>query len=185
MGRAKRHVWLPRGLTAKIDTYGDLAPRPAANRLYVPYERSERVRAIIIRAFLLHAGQLWKAHEGSGTWTRWYESFLTRCLSSVLAFLRKDLEIRRLFTEFRDASSNMRGKEFYCSLGALHSKFGRIVLTKDLDGQSPYLDLLQPIPLEHIQAAAAKAGVDADKINRVVDSLSEFLGWDITKGYGQ
>ncbi|MCI5226822.1 MAG: hypothetical protein D3918_09220, partial [Candidatus Electrothrix sp. AX2] len=45
-----------------------------------------------------------------------------------------------------------------------------------------YLDPRQPIPAEHIQEAADLAGIPSDKIDEAVRSLSEHMGWDITKG---
>ncbi len=47
-----------------------------------------------------------------------------------------------------------------------------------------YLDPRQPIPSKHIQKAAEKAGIPPDKIDETVRSLSEYMGWDITKGSG-
>ena len=67
-------------------------------------------------------------------------------------------------------------------LGNMHSEFGRIVFTKDLDGIAPYLDPAQAISREHIERAAKEANVPTDKIDDTVHSLSEHLGWDIEKG---
>ena len=64
----------------------------------------------------------------------------------------------------------------------MHSEFGRIVFTKDLDGIGPYLDPAKPLSRNHIAQAAEKAGVPVDKIDETVRSLSAQLGWDITKG---
>jgi hypothetical protein len=70
-----------------------------------------------------------------------------------------------------------------CSvLGAMHSEFGRILPTLDLDGMSPYLDPLKPIPRKHFELAAAKAGIRPDDINAKVASLSVHLGWDVMAG---
>ncbi len=66
--------------------------------------------------------------------------------------------------------------------GGQHSRFGRIVFTEDLDGVGPYLDPAKPISREHIKRAAKEADVPADKIDETVRSLSEHMGWDITKG---
>lgn len=68
--------------------------------------------------------------------------------------------------------------------GGQHSEFGRIVLTRDLDGVGPYLDPRQPISREHIERAAEKAGIPPEKIDETVRSLSEHLGWDVTHGLG-
>ena len=64
----------------------------------------------------------------------------------------------------------------------MHSEFGRIVFTKHLLGIAPYLDPAKPISREHIERAAEKAHVPADKIDETVRSLSAHMGWDITKG---
>lgn len=63
-----------------------------------------------------------------------------------------------------------------------HSKFGRIVFTIDLDGLDPYLDPTQPIPRDHLEEAAKKAGVPTDQVDDTVRLLSAYLGWDIAKG---
>ena len=67
-------------------------------------------------------------------------------------------------------------------LGGGHSEFGRIVFTIDIDGVRPYLDPAEPISREHIERAAEKANVPEEKIDETVRSLSEHLGWDITRG---
>ena len=72
--------------------------------------------------------------------------------------------------------------EHYAALAKMHSEFGRIVFTRYLDGAAPYLDPAEPISREHIERAAEKAGVPADKIDETVRSLSAHVGWDITKG---
>jgi GTPase SAR1 family protein len=70
-----------------------------------------------------------------------------------------------------------------CSaLSKMHSGFGRILPTRDLDGIAPYLDPLEPIPRKHIEEAAAKAGIRPDDIDAQVASLSAHLGWDVTVG---
>ena len=70
-----------------------------------------------------------------------------------------------------------------CSvLGKMHSEFGQIVFTSDLDGYGPYLDPAKPIPRNHIEKAAKRVHVPAEKIDEMVRSLSAHMGWDITKG---
>ena len=75
--------------------------------------------------------------------------------------------------------------EYRVTLGKLHSNFGRIVFTFDLDGIRPYLDLTKPISNDHIERAARKAGIPARRIDETVRSLSKHMGWDITKGAGK
>lgn len=82
-----------------------------------------------------------------------------------------------------DASLTEDQRTEHCAaLGKMHSDFGRIVLTRDLDGVLPFLDPAQPIHLDHIKQAAGKARVPEDKIDETVRSLSAHMGWDITKG---
>ena len=70
-----------------------------------------------------------------------------------------------------------------CSaLGKMHSEFGRILPTQDLHGWAPYLDPLKPIPRQHIEKAAAKAGIGPEDIGAQVAALSAHLGWDVTVG---
>ena len=70
----------------------------------------------------------------------------------------------------------------YSILGKMHSEFGRILPTRDLDGTGPYLDPREPIPREHIEKAAAEAGIRPEDIDAQVASLSAHLGWDVTVG---
>ena len=80
-----------------------------------------------------------------------------------------------------DQDASVRG--LACSvLGGMHSQFGRIVGTRDLDGTGPYLDHLQPLSSEHIQKAAAKAGIAMGDLEAQIDSLNQHLGWDIRVG---
>ncbi|HEX3151355.1 MAG TPA: NACHT domain-containing protein [Gemmataceae bacterium] len=70
-----------------------------------------------------------------------------------------------------------------CStLGKIHSEFGHILPTRDLDGRAPYLNPLEPIPRKHVESAAAKAGIRPEDIDTQLASLSAHLGWDITVG---
>lgn len=70
-----------------------------------------------------------------------------------------------------------------CStLAKMHSEFGRILPTRDLDGAAPYLDPLEPIPREHIERAAAKAGIRPEDIDAQLASLSAHFGWDVMSG---
>ena len=75
----------------------------------------------------------------------------------------------------------MRGQA--CSaLGKMHSEFGRILPTRDLDGSYPNLDPHQPIPPDHIEKAATKAGIVASDLDATLADLSRHLGWDVTQG---
>ena len=80
-----------------------------------------------------------------------------------------------------DQEKHTRGSA--CSLlGQMHSKFGRILLTRDLDGSAPFLDPLLPIPRVQIERAAAKAGIASAELDAQLTSLNQHLGWDITVG---
>ena len=68
------------------------------------------------------------------------------------------------------------------ALGKMHSEFGGILPSRDLDIFGPYLDPLEPIQRDHIERAAKMAGIPPDEIDAQVASLSAHLGWDITKG---
>ena len=88
----------------------------------------------------------------------------------------------------------------YSALGKMHSEFGRILPTRDLEGFDLnrylgdvdlypyiddfglYLDPLQPIPREHIERAAKQAGIRPQDIDATVAALSAHLGWDLTGG---
>jgi hypothetical protein len=101
----------------------------------------------------------------------------------VLAQTWPDQTTRNLLAQraVQDPSAQGRGVAFY-AMGKMHSGFGRILLTRDLDGIGPYLDPLEPIPREHIEKAAARAGIGPDDIDAHVTSLSAHLGWDVTVG---
>ncbi len=67
--------------------------------------------------------------------------------------------------------------------GKKHSYFGEIVFKKSVKwNKRAYRNPCQPIPAKHIQEAAKEAGIPPDKIDEAVRSLSEHMGWDITKG---
>ncbi|MCI5197634.1 MAG: hypothetical protein D3919_15720, partial [Candidatus Electrothrix sp. AW5] len=74
--------------------------------------------------------------------------------------------------------------------GEGHSLFGKYIfmlLTEDVSSDEKKIfikisDPRRPIPSEHIQKAAKAAGIPPDRIDETVRSLSEHMGWDITKG---
>ncbi|MCI5212034.1 MAG: hypothetical protein D3910_25370, partial [Candidatus Electrothrix sp. ATG2] len=82
----------------------------------------------------------------------------------------KAYQLFKEFSRFDGAAAS-----FY---GGKHSKFGKFIFERVL----LYHDPRNPIPVEHIQQAAEAAGLPPDKIDETVRSLSEHLGWDITKG---
>ena len=80
------------------------------------------------------------------------------------------------------APDEMRRGEACSALGKMHSEFGRILPTQDLDGAAPYLDPLEPTTRDQIEKAAKGASVQPEEIDDQVASLSAHLGWDITVG---
>ena len=64
----------------------------------------------------------------------------------------------------------------------MHSKLGRILMSRDLDGMFPYLDPIKPIPRKHLEKAAEKAGIPCNHLVDQVASLSAHLGWDVVAG---
>jgi hypothetical protein len=80
-----------------------------------------------------------------------------------------------------DCSAESRGAA-WAALGKMHSWFGHILPTRDLDGIGPYLDPWHPIPRKHIEKAAARARVRPDDIAAQISSLSTHCGWDVTVG---
>ncbi len=179
-GNAQRHDWLPRGVSAVVDTYADLAPQPAASRLFVPYERSRDVRAAVTRAFVSHAKELWMGRQYSEDWANWYNAFVQSWDTSELTIALEETGLRELIHELATDSRITGGLGCLCSaLGAMHSEFGGSLFVM---GFESYLNPRHSIPREHIEEAAKRAKVPADQIDETVQSLNEHLGWDITKG---
>ncbi len=63
-----------------------------------------------------------------------------------------------------------------------HSNFGRIIFTRDLNGISPHLSPSIPIPQQYLEKAAKQTNIPPDQLDATIKSLSEHMGWDITKG---
>ena len=94
-----------------------------------------------------------------------------------------DQTTRDLLAQRAVQGSNAEARGAACSaLGKMHSEFGRILPTRDLDGIGPYVDPLEPIPRKHIEQAAAKAGIRPDDVDAQLASLSAYLGWDVMNG---
>ncbi|MCP4542911.1 MAG: NACHT domain-containing protein [Chloroflexi bacterium] len=83
-------------------------------------------------------------------------------------------------------SSRCRTEGFAASIvGSEHSAFGQRLFSLVLETYGPYRDPTEPIPRDHIQQAARRAGISPDQIDETVRSLSEHMGWDITQGSGR
>ncbi len=179
-----RQEWLPDlGLSAKIDVYGTLAPEPAANRLFVPFERSHELRGAVIMGFLRHARGLAFEHCKSQGWRDWFKGFMgswnyqSGLTGSLTRAFSKELQ--------EEPSLPNVPNSIWVATAANHSAFGGFVFLDDFDRQFYWIsqrDVSQPVAREHIEAAAHHAGVANDEIDATVDSLSDYLGWDITKG---
>lgn len=92
-------------------------------------------------------------------------------------------ETRGLFSQrvLQDPDKRQRGAA-WTGLGKLHSEFGRVLPTRDLDGVGPYLDPLEPVSQDHIESTAKKVGIRSEDIDAQVAALSDYFGWDITVG---
>jgi hypothetical protein len=85
---------------------------------------------------------------------------LRRAALEVLAEKWPDQTTRDLLAQRALESPDISERGTACStLGKMHSEFGSILPTRDLDGMGPYLDPLEPIAHEHIKNAAVKAGI--------------------------
>jgi hypothetical protein len=87
------------------------------------------------------------------------------------------MKMLRDLAPIEGAAASLYGKE--------HSHFGEIIFGEYLKKSwcgTAYLDPKQPIPAKHIQKTAKAVGIPLDKIDEAVRSLSEHMGWDITKG---
>ena len=67
-------------------------------------------------------------------------------------------------------------------IGGWHSTFGQILFSVYLDASVFYLDPTKPIPRYHFKQAVKKIRISVQQIDEMVQSLSEHMGWDITKG---
>jgi hypothetical protein len=67
---------------------------------------------------------------------------------------------------------------------SMHSDFGRLAFTVDRNGYYPYMNPQEPISSDHIRSIAGEFGMQSADLDSEVASLSEHMGWDITKGSG-
>ncbi|MBW4461088.1 MAG: NACHT domain-containing protein [Nodosilinea sp. WJT8-NPBG4] len=82
---------------------------------------------------------------------------------------------------FQDPNERPRSSA-WAALGKLHSEFGRVLPTRFLNGYYPYLDPLEPLPRDHIEATAKQVGIRTEDIDAQVAELLAYFGWDITVG---
>ncbi len=68
--------------------------------------------------------------------------------------------------------------------GKMHSEFGSFVFMKNFYPWASHQNPEKSISRKHIEQAAEKTKIPDDKIDETVRSLSEHMGWDITKGSG-
>lgn len=106
------------------------------------------------------------------------DSVLRHTALQVLADIWPDQSTHDLLAQraVEDSKGLVRGFAF-SELGKLHSEFGRILPTRDLNGAPPFLDPHESIPRQHIVNAAIEAGIRSDEIDAQLASLSAHLGW--------
>jgi HEAT repeat protein len=64
-------------------------------------------------------------------------------------------------------------------------RVARLILSRDLDGLSPFLDPRKPISLRHRQNAASQLAVTTSEVDERLSSYSKALGWNLSKGVGR
>jgi len=57
------------------------------------------------------------------------------------------------------------------------------VFTRDADGFSPFLDPVKPVSGEHLEKVSKITGLSDEQMARVIEEMSEELGWDLRKGH--
>jgi hypothetical protein len=67
-------------------------------------------------------------------------------------------------------------------LGCRHSKFGSIIFSQDYDGYMPPRDPREAADSTLIQKAGKKANLTPNALEREIESLNSFLGWDVQSG---
>ncbi|MCI5137847.1 MAG: hypothetical protein D3922_05405 [Candidatus Electrothrix sp. AR1] len=63
-----------------------------------------------------------------------------------------------------------------------HSKFGRFIFSKNVNGFVPPRDPRKPVKRKIIEKAASETDIRPEEIPAQIASLNEFLGWDVEKG---
>lgn len=177
-GNASRHDWLVPGLTVDLDARGGLAPQPAANRLFVPYDNGSKLRLAVIRAFVLHAHDLWQSNCHSKDWTEWHSSFVAAWYYGDLDLALGEIDVRTLHAEYVSAHPHAGpdAQPYLRLLAMKHSAFGRWVSERRY---AKAWDFSRPLTREQLVWAAEKAGVSEKRIEAELQSLSEYLGLDM------
>ena len=49
---------------------------------------------------------------------------------------------------------------------------GRVFLSRDLDGMAPWLDLLSPVPEDHLERAESVRGITKDRAREALEPLA-------------
>jgi hypothetical protein len=86
-----------------------------------------------------------------------------------------------LWRAFLDPDPTVRSTAFG-RVAKAHSYFGGLAASKNLDAKPPYLDPEEPISNTHILDAAVKSDTKEGELERNIQSLSAFLGWNIRIG---
>ena len=94
-----------------------------------------------------------------------------------------DEATRKVLTDAcqNDVSEAVRGLAA-CRLCGLHSKFGRRLFSRDLDGVGPYLDPYAAVKESHIEACARSLRLSPAQTTESIADLNRFVGWDVRKG---
>lgn len=96
-GAAERITVLPSSVSMQVDTYGALAPKPSASRLFVSVEHSGELRKAIGRAILQFTSSKLKEHQANSIWKRWYKIFFDECSPIADAFFDNLVLINDVF----------------------------------------------------------------------------------------
>jgi hypothetical protein len=67
-------------------------------------------------------------------------------------------------------------------LGRRHSEFGGIVFSREFDGLVPPWDSQDAMKSSRLQKAGRKASLSPEALTSEIESLNNFLGWDIRQG---
>lgn len=183
-----------RGLISEnlLRTAMDLGERwPGKNAILTYRDASGRNSEIFPQPWSWEAAVFWALFIAFVTGDRyWITSLVLNAFAGyragalqALAEKWPDQSTRDLLAQRAVEGPDISERGAACSaLAKMHSEFGRILPSRDLDGIRPYLDPREPIPREHIENAAVEAGIRRDDIDAQLASLSAHLGWDVMGG---
>ncbi|HEX2955633.1 MAG TPA: hypothetical protein VHO70_02305 [Chitinispirillaceae bacterium] len=141
IGEANRHNWLPGGTSAFIDTYGQLSPQPAANRLFVPLEKSIVIQNLVTRAFIRYANKLRNEHSGDPIWHNWFKDFLYNWDNDVLYSAIRDEDFNLLVDALMIKYITKEGKTEWLSPMDLCCRFDTLRVKQKYHSDSGFEDI--------------------------------------------